>query len=79
MDLYSRLQPLLDDLPDKADTVAAQLEPLKLAIVGIPNSVRPTALSSRSAGGCCGRACCWRRWLFTEQHAQRWLCRARAR
>ena len=40
MDLYARLQPLLDALPD-ASSPAAQDEPLKLAIVGIPNSVRP--------------------------------------
>ena len=40
IDLYDRLQPLVDDMPPE-DAADAADEPIKLAIVGVPNSVSP--------------------------------------
>ena len=39
VDLYEKLQPLLDAMPPQSAAEQAD-QPLKLAIVGVPNSVR---------------------------------------
>ena len=48
-DLFARLQPLLDDLPAKPATAGEGVEPIRLAIIGVPNSVRP----ARTAPAAC--------------------------
>lgn len=66
IDLYDRLQPLVDDMPPEGAADAAD-EPIKLAIVGVPNSVSPEVRSMSIV--LAKWECCQDCWMTTADKA----------